>query len=103
MPQKWFDFINCNKNSSIKKMHNGQIFTINKRHIENMKMIKNKQARKVRQTLAHVLHKNWPDVAETFIFFVILRGRLKPQPSQGRVSFLFSNASCIEAPDSMLY
>lgn len=64
-----------------------------------MKLFKSKQmthrASCVRQTLAHDLHKRWPVGVEACIFFVILRGRPKPQPSQCCVSFFFSNKFCI--------
>jgi hypothetical protein len=55
------------------------------------------------RTLAHVLHKNWPPGVAILIFFVILKGRLTPQPSQGRDSFFFPNTSCTEELHLMIY
>lgn len=46
--------------------------------------------RKIRQTLAHILHKNCPPGVESLVLFDVFKGITKPQTSQGRVSFLLS-------------
>jgi hypothetical protein len=55
------------------------------------------------RTLAHVLQKNWPPGVAILFFFVILKGRFTPQPSQGRESFFFPTTSCTEELNLMIY
>lgn len=52
------------------------------------------QEKRVIQTLEHNLHSDCPPGVETLSFFVILTGRIDPQPSQHRGSFFVPDTSC---------